>query len=224
MKNIAKKIIFLFIVLMITVKVNASTLIDNKYTSMNLEETIKSEEIKLSTKHNPSDDAINIYMFRGNGCIHCRDFLSFLNNHISDYGYMFNLVSFEIFYDENNNSLFEKMGEFMQDSVRGVPYIIIGGQTFLGYSTKMDEELLTTIVDEYNTDERYDALSEYLENGKTFEEKYGTSNKIKEKNEKKEDENNSISDDESKYNIKLIICIMIVVIICLIYVIRKLKK
>ncbi len=136
----------------------------NDYTTLNFEGTLKDEEMELKYKdYKETDDQVVIYMFRGRGCGFCRSFLTFLNSISEEYGKYFKVVSFESWYDENNYKLLETLSKFLENPAGGVPYIIIGDQVFGGYSETYDESIKTAIMDEYNSDSRYDVIEEYNE-------------------------------------------------------------
>ena len=142
----------------------------NGYTAMDLEESLEAEEIKADLDdYEPADDAINVYMFRGQGCPHCQEFLEFAASIVDDYGKYFNLVSFEVWNDQTNAQLFQNVATALGEEAGGVPFIVIGDQTFAGYSTEFDQKIKTAIKDLYDTstEERYDVFDHLGETGTT---------------------------------------------------------
>lgn len=111
----------------------------------------------------------NIYMFRGEGCPHCQDFLKFLNNLDDEYKKMFELTSYEVWYDSNNAELMSNIASFLNVEATGVPFIIIGEKTFVGYGESYDSEIKDAIKKLYETDvkKRYDVLEEFKKSGKS---------------------------------------------------------
>lgn len=103
---------------------------------------------------------VNIYLFRGNGCSHCHEFLQYLESIIDQYGKYINVVTFEVWGDNTNSDLLEKVAEKFGDDASGVPYIVIGEKTFSGYSSEMNEEIELLIKDEYEKEDRYDVMEE----------------------------------------------------------------
>ncbi|MGM9877431.1 MAG: hypothetical protein ACI33S_02160 [Bacilli bacterium] len=133
---------------------------DYKY--LDLSETLKSEEMELSSKdYKETDDQVTIYLFRGEGCGYCRSFLTFLNSIVDEYGKYFKVVSFESWYDENNANLLTNLSTFMNNPAQGVPYIIIGDQVFPGYASDYDDSIKSVIKTLYESDERYDVIEAY---------------------------------------------------------------
>ena len=98
-----------------------------------------------------NDKQAVIYMFRGQGCGFCRAFLTYLYTIAEDYGDKFKLVSFEVWYDETNKGLFEKVLNHNGDdpAKSGVPYIIIGEKIFRGYSSEWNQDIIDAIETQY---------------------------------------------------------------------------
>ena len=126
------------------------------YNTLNFKETLKEEGIELkNSDYNESDNQITIYLFRGKGCSHCRDFLNFMNSISHEYGKYFKLVSYEVWHDENNSNLLNKVSNYLGQPASGVPYIIIGDKVFIGYGEKYDDDIKKLIVSLYKTDKKY---------------------------------------------------------------------
>ena len=134
---------------------------EKKYSTMNLEEVLTSEEIEHDlSKYKETDDQITIYLFRGDGCGYCKSFLNYLNSIVDEYGKYFKLVSYEVWTNNANAELMQTAAEILGDQANGVPYIIIGDQTFLGYSSNYNEAIESAIMDLYESNDRYDILEE----------------------------------------------------------------
>ncbi len=148
-------------------RVNAVTADDEKinlsdYQTLNFKEILKEEDIKEDFKSYSEDDKqITIYMFRGNGCGYCRNFLTFLNSITNEYGKYFKVVGFEVWSNEDNSKLLDKVSSFMGSEAGGVPYIIIGDKVFPGYAETYDEDIKTAIKELYDSEEKYDVFEEY---------------------------------------------------------------
>lgn len=162
-----KKIItFLLLILLIP----TMTLAKEAYTSETLEETLEKEEIKAENldDYKEGENKVPIYLFRGQGCSHCHEFLEFVASDLApEYGTKFELVSFEVWNNQNNAKFMEEVSDYLGDDASGVPYIIIGKKTFNGYSESMNDEIKSAIDDLYGSEERYDVLTEIKEHPKT---------------------------------------------------------
>ena len=146
-------------VILLPLTANAS-LID-EYEHKNFKDTLAAESIELKNKdYKETDDQITIYMFRGQGCDYCRSFLEFLSSISNEYGKYFKLVSFEVWENEENNTLFNKVATVTGEEAGGVPYIIIGETVYPGYISDWDDAIKTSIKTEYdkNASDRVDIL------------------------------------------------------------------
>lgn len=159
-------VLFSFILLLpFTVKAEVINL-DN-YEQKNLVETLEAEEMEIqASNYKESKDQVTIYMFRGDGCGFCRNFLTYLNSISEEYGYMFKLRSFEVWKDTTNSDLLKKMSDVTGQSASGVPFIIIGEKVFKGYIADWDEDILEAIKTEYAKKDKFDYFKEYNEKQK----------------------------------------------------------
>lgn len=113
---------------------------ENLYHSKNLEEILTEEGIEHDlTGYTETEDQAIIYLFRGNGCGYCRNFLTFLNSIVPEYGKYFKVVSYEVWQDASNTPLLNGFSKSLKVEVEGVPFIIIGNQYFPGYANVMIE-------------------------------------------------------------------------------------
>lgn len=171
-----KKKILLVLALFLTIfPLNASAqtkqIKKEDYRSLNLLETLESEEIKPKfSNYQENDDQITIYLFRGQGCDYCRKFLNYLNNITEEYGKYFKLESFEVWMDTKNSKLLKEVSEFLDESSTGVPYIIIGENVFPGYTEQYNDSIENAIKELYESEDRYDLF-------KAMQEEYERQNK-----------------------------------------------
>ncbi len=161
-----KKIILVILSLLLIFNVKADEINLSDYNTETLEEVFKSEGINTDlSSYKESDDKVNIYLFRGKGCPHCSDFINYVNNTLlKKYSDYFNLISFETWYDENNATLLNQVGEFFNYDTNsqqfGIPFIIIGDKTFVGYSDSYNSQIEEEIVKLYKSKDKYDVFKE----------------------------------------------------------------
>ena len=99
---------------------------EKEYKTLNLDEALKEEAIDHDfSNYKETDDQAIIYLFRGKGCAYCKKFLTYLNSIVDDYGKYFKVVSYEVWYDNDNAELMEKVGNLLGQKAEGVPYIVI---------------------------------------------------------------------------------------------------
>lgn len=155
-----KKIIISLLTLLLFIpSVSASS---KDYVTMNLKETLENENIEADlSKYEETDDQVIIYMFRGQGCSHCRDFLNFLSENVEEYGKYFKLVSYETWNNSDNAKLMKKAGKKVGTEAKGVPFIVIGNKAFSGFSeARNGADVLKSITDLYESKDRYDVIEE----------------------------------------------------------------
>lgn len=102
----------------------------------------------------------NIYIFHGDGCGFCKAALAHFDELENEYGNMFDLKKYEVWNDSKNADLMQTVAEKLNEEVTGVPFIIIGKKVFKGYSAEYDEDILEAIKELYESEERYDVISE----------------------------------------------------------------
>lgn len=133
------------------------------------------KDVEAISEENVVDKEVNLYFFNGNGCGHCANAEAWFEEIEDEYGKYFNLVSYEVWYDEDNNDLMQKVGELRGEDVSGVPYIIIGNQSWNGFDEDYKAEILSKIKSEYKQDpaDRYDIMN-YVSSIKEEKEGYGS--------------------------------------------------
>lgn len=111
----------------------------------------------------PSKDKLNIYIFWGDGCPHCKHLAEFLGEKQSEIGDKISLYTFEVWKNKNNLSFLKSFGKFLGENPKGVPYIIIGNKTYSGFS-ETDEETKQEIIDLIKTEaSKTDKIDKYQE-------------------------------------------------------------
>ena len=111
-----------------------------------------------------------IYLFRGKGCAYCKKFLTYLNSIVDDYGKYFKVVSYEVWYDNDNAELMEKVGNLLGQKAEGVPYIVIGDKVFAGYAESYNDEIKEAIKKQYDSKNEYDVMKKLAESSDNAEE------------------------------------------------------
>ena len=97
------------------------------------------------------DGMVNIYLFYGKECPHCEKLIKYLDDINDKYGDKFNLYGFEVWH------IFAK-----GDKSSGIPYYIIGDESFVGYNYTYDEKIVSAIkkYSSSNSDIYFDKIKE----------------------------------------------------------------
>lgn len=132
----------------------------------NTSETIEDENQKEIENINLQDveydpEKVNIYFFWGNGCPHCEEEFTFFNEIEKEYSKYYNLNTFEVWYDEENEKILKSFAQKMNDQVSGVPYTIIGNQSYIGFGEEEKEKMIDAIISQHKNS--YDVYFDLLE-------------------------------------------------------------
>ncbi len=143
---------------------------------------------------NVSAKEIELYLFHGDGCPHCAEEINFLGTlnpndvHINKY---------EVWYNEENATLMERVKKNLGIDRQGVPLTVIGDTYILGFGSGTDKKIERAI--KYYQENEYKDAVEEIKNG-TYEKKDTKSDF--EKEEDKNDEKTTISVGKKKINLK----------------------
>ena len=105
-------------------------------------------------------ETVNVYFFRSSSCPHCQAAQEFFAELQEDEEYkdLFVVKDFEVSSKKNSN-LMSEAAEIMGDTASGVPYIVIGEESFMGYSSSSDENIKNAIKETYENEEFVDPLA-----------------------------------------------------------------
>lgn len=118
------------------------------------------EELEDNTQNNDGvsdDEPINIYLFWGDDCGACANLKEFFNNLDNSYNNYFNLIKYEVWYNEENYELMHKIGDYLNQTYYAVPFLVVGDEIIIGADDAKKEYILEKIIEEYNND-RYDVM------------------------------------------------------------------
>ena len=105
---------------------------------------------------------VNIYFFRGQGCSHCAEAEEWFKSIEEELGDRFEIVDYETWYNQDNAELMKKVAEARGEAEQatGVPYIIVGDKSWIGFADDYKEEIKDQINSEYgkNINDRYDVM------------------------------------------------------------------
>ena len=155
----------IFLIIAVFLSIFFTSNVYAKTEALDLKKTLEAEDIKLKGDYSESDNQVVIYLFRGQGCSHCKDFLEYLNGIVEKQGKMFKLRSYEVWNNSDNNELKEKVVETLKIDATGVPLIVVGNDSFYGFDDSTPKKLEKTINSEYKKkkSERYDVIKDASE-------------------------------------------------------------
>ena len=128
-------------------------------------------------------ESLKIYLFYVDGCPHCADEEKFFESYLEN-NKDIKLVKYEVWHSKDNQELFKKVQDKLNNHANGVPYLIIGKDVVVGYMEDVTNYQIEDTIKEYrDSKKKYDVIDELNKKNKTKETKI---NKIKKKTKKEE--------------------------------------
>ena len=107
-----------------------------------------------------SENKVNIYLFYGDGCPHCAKLEKFLEPYVKADDSI-DLYKYEVWYDKENQKKYEEVHKILDDYGSGIPYIIIGRNSIIGYAEDTPNKI-KNIVNYYKQVKVKDEVGIYL--------------------------------------------------------------
>ncbi len=123
----------------------------------------------LATRPVFAENTVNAYFFWGEGCPHCAQEEAFLKELQEEYKDL-EIHKFEIYKNRKNALLLQKVGRELGVDVSGVPFLIIGDETFSGFSPTITPQKIETRVEECTLEACPDSVFELAGLGKASSE------------------------------------------------------
>lgn len=86
------------------------------------------------------DNEVTVYFFWGDGCPHCAEEKSFLEDLEREHPEL-EVKMFEVYHNQSNQELFQEVAEAYGRSVSGVPATFIDDEVWVGYSESIGREI-----------------------------------------------------------------------------------
>ena len=107
------------------------------------------------------EGVVNIYYFWQEGCPHCDAQFEFLEKIADEWGAYFNVYSFEVASNRYNARLLNEVAGVLDVHVGGIPFTIIGEQTFTGFTERMEDDFINAI--RYGRNHDFDSFRDLVE-------------------------------------------------------------
>lgn len=111
---------------------------------------------------------VNVYIFRGEGCPHCEEAIEWFEGTLAEdeeYKDLYELVKYEVWYDESNSELMQAVAEQLGTEASGVPFIVVGDKYFSGFSAQQSPEQIKTAIKEASENSKYQDIVSAVKNG-----------------------------------------------------------
>ena len=114
-----------------------------------------------------AEEKINLYLFHGDGCPHCAEEKEYLEDLKKEYKEL-NIIQYEVWYNEENNSFLKQIANETNKSLTGVPVTIIGQTIITGFKESTEQQIKRAI--DYYLENDYQDIVEEIKKG-TYEQK-----------------------------------------------------
>lgn len=105
-------------------------------------------------------ESLKIYLFYGDGCPHCADEEKFFESYLEDNNDI-ELIKYEVWHSKDNQELFVKVQDKLNNHASGVPYLIIGKDVIVGYMEDVTNYQIEDTIKEYRSSKKkYDVIEE----------------------------------------------------------------
>ena len=91
---------------------------------------------------------INIYWFHGSECPHCQEEKEFLDKYLEKHENV-HLISYEVWHNDANLAKMNSVVKLLKDKKVGVPYLIIGNNSIIGYIKDYTDDIITNTINYY---------------------------------------------------------------------------
>ena len=108
-----------------------------------------------------SEKELNIYLFYGDGCPHCRDEEKWFETYLKKNEFI-KMHKYEIWYSKDNQEKYSKVHEILNDTSSGIPYLIIGETVITGFDEEITPERIKNAIEYYKNINYKDKVGIYL--------------------------------------------------------------
>ncbi len=115
--------------------------------------TTTTTKVTTTTKQVIDSSKPTLYVFYGEGCPHCEELFKYIDNNSLYKG--INVVKYEVWYNQDNKKLADKVAAKLNTTLGGVPFYVIGDEYFSGYSTDSNEPLEQAVNNYLNNKASY---------------------------------------------------------------------
>ena len=121
---------------------------------------VAADELPTITDH----EKVKVYFFRGDGCGHCYDYLTYFSKNYNKYKDYFEFVIFESWKESGNTELLYDVKEYFgEEADSSVPFTAIGSDySRVGYNS---DEIIEAALEAYQDESYEDYIGKMIEEG-----------------------------------------------------------
>lgn len=125
---------------------------------------VSASKLPEKTEH----EKVKIYLFRGEGCGHCKDFLAYFIDKYSEYEDYFEIVTYESWTNDKNQKLMLAVKKAMDVEQDGsVPFIVVGDKyQNVGFGESTGQEIIDEALKLYQDSKYKDLVASIIKEEK----------------------------------------------------------
>ena len=108
-----------------------------------------------------SEKNLNIYLFYGDGCPHCKEEEKWFESYLKKNDYI-KIHRYEVWYNKDKQEKYSKVHDILNDTSSGIPYLIIGETVISGFDEEITPERIKNAVEYYKNINYKDKVGIYL--------------------------------------------------------------
>ncbi len=108
-----------------------------------------------------SEKDVNVYMFYGEGCPHCKSEKEFFDDYLKENKDV-KLYKYEVWNNSDNLKKLENVIDIMKSSQSGIPFLVIGNSYIVGFDEKYTPSKISDTINYYRTIKYKDNVGIYL--------------------------------------------------------------
>lgn len=169
-------------------------------------------DAKKTTK---SIKPVNVYVFYGDGCGYCAKLHEYTAELEKDstMNKKFKIVDYEVWKNQTNSDLMIKVGTYFNQKITGVPFYVVGEETFSGWDDNSGATLKAAINEAYSNKKYKDVVAKIIDG--SIEVSESDINKVQESSQSNTDNGNQdTSTDKVAY---VILGVTIVIVLAIIF-------
>lgn len=109
---------------------------------------------------------VKAYLFYGDGCPHCTEEKQYLFNILKNKYPSLEINEYEIYNNRANTILLQKVAKTLSVKVDGVPFLVIGDQSYVGYAKGLTNKEIEARVAQCSASQCPDALADIMQTDK----------------------------------------------------------
>jgi len=113
-----------------------------------------------------SKEKVNVYLFGTDTCPRCADAKEYFGDLKETHEEYFNFIYLEVSKNQDNASLMTDVSDELSINVTGVPYIVIGKYSTVGFEDSKKEELKNKIEELYESNDYEDIVDKIIKDKK----------------------------------------------------------